>query len=221
MDLANTVMSRRGFIVLASLAAMSSVVPLGGCAQQTPGESPEPLISVSAALGPDFETVKAAIAEEATDAVLLAARTSTVLRPDSTCSWSYLFGSESEDAAYTAFTDSGQAFPAYYGAFSAKSWSNIPRAEDIEVDADRAFALVCDDLGEGTAVENCYVYLLTYVSESNDPEEGAMKWYVEINAVTDREGALDTSRDEQSASGGDPEIMYAVDARNGTVERLV
>ncbi|WP_172623362.1 hypothetical protein [Arabiibacter massiliensis] len=161
-----------------------------------------------------------AMRQEAPDAVLLAVRTSTVVEPETRCSWSYLFGSEGEGCAYTAFTSEGKAYPAYLGVYEIddEEWASIPPADEVGVDADQALSLALDAWGGEEAAENCYVYLLTHIAENEDPSAGTMKWYVEIN-MPDADGEALAATDGESPSGS-AEAAFSVDARSGAVEKV-
>lgn len=225
--LSGSCMGRRGFIGFACIATLSCMFPLAGCTVSEAKESVgvDAPFAVAAAFGDEFKVVQAAMHEEADDAVLLAVRSSSLVSTEAACSWSYLFGSAREGCAYTAFTSDEKAFPAYYGTYtlSEEAWSSIPDVSEVKVDADEAFSLAVQELGESVSVENCYLYLLTYVAESEDPSAGTMRWYVECNApaTTEAQAALEASGSSSVAEEDkEPQAVVAVDARTGRVERL-
>jgi hypothetical protein len=156
--------------------------------------------SIPPALGDEYDTALAAVQQDASDAVLIAVRSSTIVSADTPCSWSYLFASPSQGNVYTAFTNDGQAYPALYGQYSPGkgSWDEIPPESQIAVDADTAFNLVCQQMGS-TPVTNCYIYLLLYVAEQDDPLAGTLVWYLELNTP---DGSASTTSDSSSTGSG-------------------
>lgn len=235
--------SRREFMAIigGAVCIAAGLTSCSNAGAQAPAQVP---FEITPAFGDEFGIVTDAMTQEAEDAVFVAARLSTTVSSEVACSWSYLFGSAQEAAAWTVFTDAGQAYPAYYGDYSLteEEASQVPSADEVHYDADASFALAVEAL-DGEQVDSCYAYILARV-DGDDAGYKPMTWYFEINSQAEASAALATEdaaageedssaegaseSDSRNASAEDNEaeaqaaggIVVSVDARTGEVALL-
>lgn len=242
------VVSRRGFVVVTGCLVGSCVMGgLTGCSAD--GGGVQDSLRITPALsGNSYDAALSAIQAEHPDAQLIAVRTSHDVVAGEECTWMYLFASEEVSSAYTVFSGENPTVAIYNTYELAEDeWNVIRSIDEVQLDADEAYAKLIEECGDMMdEVENCSVYLMTYVHEAEDPFEGTMKWFFDFNyPMTDGavggEGApvKDEAPEETEESGDSGEngntfggadgaggesmtpLSYYVDAVTGEVERVL
>lgn len=204
--------------------AMAVVLALVACCSA--GCSPAPSMGESArviacepALGDGYDRAYAAIAEKASDAQLVAVRSSTYASAGNASEWMYLFYSWDRARAYTAFVVDGEAVAGEYAgmAFTQDDLAEAPGAADVAIDADEAYSIAVDSLGGDGSVYAWRAYLVLF-TEEGDASEDDMSWVFQFNGrgdVEDLEKAVGSSYNDVAEP-----FSVGVDARTGAVRSM-
>lgn len=198
--------TRRGFVgaslVCGVLACCGGL--LAGCES---GQTAKRFSMLPALSGDGFEMAKQAVAGEASDAVLIAARLTKPLAPEAPAddaAWMYLFASKGSSMSYTVFPGDEQPLAAAFEpyALTEAQWASVPPVEQVALDADAAYGKLADLYAEELSdKDDCLVYLMTYVAEDEDPLADAMKWFFEFGKSAEGEAGADGGDDADSAGG--------------------
>ena len=227
MTTRNTAATQHPLRLIAAPLALSLAIVLacllGGCAQQSAAASSAGKLSFAPACADSYQAALAAAQEEASDAKLVAMRTSSYALEGSTPSWMYLFYSWERASSFTVFITGDQASVGASGnlPFTQDDFAAIPDASEIVYDADAAYEELLKAIEGEWQLVTCRAYLMTYAEGDADPTADSLKWFFSFNEADDVADASSSSAENETSSqtAGEPRA-FSVDARTGEVAEL-
>lgn len=195
-----------------------------GCASE--GEKSAREITVTPALSEDFLVVDEGMKEHQDDAKLVGISTRRTLAQGGQSEWCYQYVSREQVREYSCMLERG-AFSYSTrmqagGSYLYSEMEAIPSPDVIVVDADAAYDLVSNQLGDDQVVESVDVYLRTFVSVVEGGADSgieALAWYFVFNrpAEDSNEASASAVGDVDVAGASSESFIYLVDAVTGEV----